>query len=345
MLMSDSYRYQPILTPAPSTLFDTAGRLQQGLFDGSVADLNLSAFRLNSVLDKPGSRLTQHFGYKQFQFVGVSGPDWLLAVAIADVRYVCSGFAYLYQQGKPAREFALLAPLGFGCLTSDSPQHGRASMGKGTKQWQIDNDASGWVLSLQTPGLQAELQLDFDQQQPLALAAPTGYNGWTYTEKNNALRVSGSLLRDGQPLDLTKARGGIDFSAGFMRRETSWRWSSINTLLDGAPFGLNLAAGVNETGLCENALWYDGNIQHLSPARFEFDRGQATPWRIRTLCGEIDLIFHSDFCRQEKLQLGLLASNFRQYAGLYSGTVRLRDGRVLQLQHCLGLAEDHYAKW
>lgn len=345
MLMSDSYRYQPILTPAPSMLFDTAGRLQQGLFDGSVADLNLSAFRLHSVLDKPGSRLTQHFGYKQFQFVGVSGPDWLLAVAIADVRYVCSGFAYLYQQGKPAREFALLAPLGFGCLTSDSPQHGRASMGTGTKQWQIDNAASGWVLSLQAPGLQAELQLDFDQQQPLALAAPTGYNGWTYTEKNNALRVSGSLLLDSQPLDLTKARGGIDFSAGFMRRETSWRWSSINTLLDGAPFGLNLAAGVNETGLCENALWYDGNIQHLSPARFEFDRGQATPWRIRTLCGEIDLIFHSDFCRQEKLQLGLLASNFRQYAGLYSGTVRLRDGRVLQLQHCLGLAEDHYAKW
>lgn len=343
--MSESYSYQPILIPAPPTLFDEAGRLQQGLYDGSVADLNLPAFHLHDVLDKPVSRLAQHFGYKQFQFVCVSGPDWLLAVAIADVRYVCSGFAYLYQQGKPTREFALLAPLGFGCLTSESPQQGKASMGKGAKQWQIDCAATRWILSVQAPGLQAELQLDFDQQQPLALAAPTGYNGWTYTEKNNALRVSGSLLLDGQALDLSRARGGIDFSAGFMRRETSWRWSSINALLDGVPFGLNLAAGVNETGLCENALWFDGNIQHLSPARFEFDRGQATPWRIRTLCGEVDLTFAADFCRQEKLQLGVLASNFRQYAGFYSGTLRLRDGRVLQLQQCLGLAEDHYAKW
>lgn len=343
--MAESSYYQPMLTPAPLKLINEHGRLQQGLFDGSVTDFNLPAFHLHSVLDKPASRLTQHFGYKQFQFVCVGGPDWLLAVAIADVRYVCSGFAYLYQQGKPVREFALLAPLGVGCLTSDSPQQGRASMGKGAKHWQIHNAASGWNLTLRAPGLQAELQLDFAGQKPLALAAPTGYNGWTYTEKNNALRVSGSLRLDGQSLDLSAARGGIDFSAGFMRRETSWRWSSINTLLDGVPFGLNLAAGVNETGLCENALWYDGNIQHLSPARFEFDRGQATPWRISTLCGEVDLTFKADFCRQEKLQLGLLASNFRQYAGFYHGTLRLRDGRVLQLQHCLGLAEDHYAKW
>lgn len=343
--MSPSLCYQPMISPAPATLINDHGKAQQGLFADSVANLNVAAFKLHSVLDKPVSRLAQHFAYKQFQFVCISGPDWLLAVAIADVRYVCSGFAYLYQHGKPVREFALLAPLGYGCLLSDSPQQGLASMGKGAKQWQIHCATTGWTLSVQAPGLQAELQLDFARQPPLALAAPTGYNGWTYTEKNNALCVSGRLLLDGQPLDLTRARGGIDFSAGFMRRETSWRWSSINTLLDGVPFGLNLAAGVNETGLCENALWHDGNIQHLSPARFEFDRGQATPWRIRTLCGEVDLTFHSDFCRQEKLQLGLLASNFRQYAGFYHGTVRLRDGRLLQLQHCLGLAEDHYAKW
>ena len=343
--MSQSLRYHPHIQPAPAALIDQNGKLQQGLFDASVAHLNVAAFRLHSVMDKPVSRLTQHFAYKQFQFVCISGPDWLLAVAIADVRYVCSGFAYLYQQGKPTREFSLLAPLGFGCLLSDSPQQGAAKMGKGSKHWQIHCGANGWTLRVQANGLMADLRLDFDQQPPLALAAPTGYNGWTYTEKNNALRVTGLLQLDGQAFDLQSARAGIDFSAGFMRRETSWRWSSINSVLQGQAFGLNLAAGVNETGLSENALWYEDQIQHLSPARFEFDRGQNTPWRVTTLCGEIDLTFEVDFCRQEKLQLGLLASNFRQYVGHYSGTVQLRDGRVLKLQSCLGLAEDHYAKW
>lgn len=343
--MSPSLCYQPIVSPTPATLIDHHGKLQQGLFDASVANLNVAAFRLHSVMDKPVSRLAQHFAYKQFQFVCISGPDWLLAVAIADVRYVCSGFAYLYQKDQPVREFALLAPLGLGCQISNSAQQGMARMGTGQKQWQINCQAQHWTLRCQAAGLLADVTLHFDRQPPLALAAPTGYNGWTYTEKNNALRVSGHLSIDGQPLDLQQARAGIDFSAGFMRRETSWRWSSINTQLDGVPFGLNLAAGVNETGLCENALWYQGQIQHVSPSRFDFDRGQTTPWRVTTLCGEVDLTFSADFCRQEKLQLGILASNFRQYVGYYSGSVRLANGRILQLDRCPGLAEDHYAKW
>ncbi len=44
--------------------------------------------------------------------------------------------------------------------------------------------------------------------------------------------------------------------------------ASINALVEGQAFGLNMAAGVNETGLCENALWWDGQIQHLKPCLF-----------------------------------------------------------------------------
>ncbi len=47
---------------------------------------------------------------------------------------------------------------------------------------------------------------------------------------------------------LDHARAGYDFSAGYMRRETSWRWASINAEINSTGIGLNLAAGVNETG-------------------------------------------------------------------------------------------------
>ena len=50
----------------------------------------------------------------------------------------------------------------------------------------------------------------------------------------------------------------------------------ISSVLFTAAFGLNMAAGVNETGLCENALWFDGQIQHLSPASFAFDKSVFT---------------------------------------------------------------------
>ncbi len=181
---------------------------------------------------------------------------------------------------------------------------------------------------------------------PLALCAPTGYNGCTYTEKSNALTVSGTLELQGKMLDLTQALAGYDFSAGFMRRQTSWRWASINAMVEGKAFGLNMAAGVNETGLCENALWFNGQIQHLSPARFVFDRKDDTKaWQVSSLCGEVQLEFQPLYCRQEKVNVGLLASNFRQYVGLYSGFVELQNGSKLQLNAVKGLSEDHYAKW
>jgi len=337
--------YSPRVEPTPDQWIAANGQPNVGLFQDSITSFNLEALDLRTEMDRPASWWRRQFGYKQFQFVALQSPEFVLAIAIADVRYVNSGFAYLYRKGLPPLQLSLLHPLAMRMQMSQSPRQGTARIGTARHGWQLTPSDAGWQVILTHPRLQVKVQIHRAQQAALALCNATGYSGWTYTEKNNALRVSGSLLSDGQPLELTKARGGIDFSAGFMRRETSWRWSSINTLLDGVPFGLNLAAGVNETGLCENALWYDGQIQHLSPARFEFDRGQNTPWRVTTLCGEIDLTFEVDFCRQEKLQLGILASNFRQYVGHYSGTLQLNDGRVLQLQHCLGLAEDHYAKW
>lgn len=346
-----SFCYKPRKSTTPSQLIAANGQPQFGLFEQSVPELNFQQFDFRTVLDKPAGRLARFFAQKQFQFVTVGGVDWLLAVAIADIRYASSGFAYLYQTEQPAFEKGLLLPLQFGCQMSLSPIAGLAKLHAGKTQWRIIPGADCWQLQVDCGPLQASLILHKQQQAPLALCAPTGYQGFTYTEKNNALLVTGQLSLANKPFDLQHARAGYDFSAGFMRRQTNWRWASINTVLAAnqstpRPFGLNLAAGVNETGLCENALWLDGELQHLSPAQFQFDRYQPqSRWHIRTLCDELQLEFTPLYCRQEKVQAGLLASNFRQYVGHYQGEVRLNDGRSLQLERCLGLAEDHYAKW
>lgn len=339
-------RYQPNLTPAPARLIQHDGDAVYGLFDGSVPRLNFTDFDYRTVLDGKASQLARHFQFKQFQFVSVTGPNWLLAVAIADIRYASSGFAYLYQQDATTVEKGLLLPLQLGCQMSQSPTSGRAQLHLGKTRWHLDLNNHSWQLELECGELQASLQLERQQQQPLALCAPTGYQGLTYTEKNNALVVTGQLKLGERQFDLSEARGGYDFSAGFMRRRTNWRWASINTLLQNEPFGLNLANGVNETGLCENALWYQGKIQHLSPVQFQLNRRQPNQnWQLHTLCGEVELEFQPLYCRQEKVQAALLTSNFRQYVGYYQGNIMLADGSKLQLQQCLGLAEDHYAKW
>ncbi|WP_233009576.1 DUF2804 domain-containing protein [Rheinheimera faecalis] len=339
--------YKPLLTKAPAQLFQTNGKPAFGLFDRSVADFNLQDFIYQNLMDNKAGALARYFNYKQFQFICVTGSDWLLAVAIADIRYANSGFAYLYRfDTNQTVSKGVLLPGALGCQMSDSPSAGEAKQSFGAYKVAIKTSATNWQLKIDTKELKANLTIEKAKQMPLALCAPTGYNGFTYTEKSNALAVSGTLELQGKTLDLTQALAGYDFSAGFMRRQTSWRWASINAMVEGQAFGLNMAAGVNETGLCENALWFNGQIQHLSPATFGFDRkDDKKPWQISSLCGEVQLEFSPLHCRQEKVNIGLLASNFRQYVGLYTGFVVLQNGTKLQLNAVKGLAEDHYAKW
>ena len=339
--------YQPLVTAAPLQLIQTNGQPALGLFDASVADFNLQDFVYLNLMDNKASTLARYFHYKQFQFICVTGSDWLLAVAIADIRYANSGFAYLYRfDTNQAVSKGLLLPGALGCRMSDSPSAGDAKQHFAAYKVVIKTSPTDWQLTIDTKELKACLTIEKASQMPLALCAATGYNGFTYTEKSNALKVTGSLEFQGKTLDLTQALAGYDFSAGFMRRQTSWRWASINAMVEGTAFGLNMAAGVNETGLCENALWFNGHIQHLSPATFVFDRKDDTKaWQVSSLCGEVQLEFQPLYCRQEKVNIGLLASNFRQYVGLYTGFVKLQNGTKLQLNAVKGLAEDHYAKW
>lgn len=348
--------YHPLVIPAPQRLIQSDGQPIFGLFSDSVPDLAWADFDYRSIMDQPVTGLRRYFAQKQFQFATVAGQqqdqnghtkEWLLAVAIAHIGYVSSGFVYLYRQDQPVFAKSILQPLRRGCQMSASPQQGLAKLQAGALCWQFALTSDSWHVQIAADTLQADLVLKRQPtQRPLALCAPTGYQGTTYTEKNNALSISGHLQLAADTFSLQNARGGYDYSAGFMRRTTNWRWASIHTTLAAGNFGLNLANGVNETGLTENALWWQGQIQYLSPAQFEFSRYQPnSPWQIRTLCGELALTFEPLYCRQERLNTLFLQNNFRQYVGLYSGRITLADGQELQLERCLGLAEDHYAKW
>ncbi|HJS16212.1 MAG TPA: DUF2804 domain-containing protein, partial [Rheinheimera sp.] len=328
MPKSTMNNYLPRLAATPQQLIQNNGQPAFGLFDGSIPDFNLQDFVYQNLMDNKASTLARYFNYKQFQFICVTGSDWLLAVAIADIRYANSGFAYLYRfDTNQAISKGLLLPGALGCRMSDSPSAGEAKQHFGAYKVAIKISPTNWQLNIDTKELKASLTIEKTEQMPLALCAPTGYNGWTYTEKSNALAVSGTLELQGKSQDLTQALAGYDFSAGFMRRQTSWRWASINAMVESQAFGLNMASGVNETGLCENALWLNGQIQHLSPASFVFDRkDDKKAWQVSSLCGEVQLEFTPLYCRQEKVNIGLLASNFRQYVGLYTGFVVLQNG-------------------
>ncbi|MED5504466.1 MAG: DUF2804 domain-containing protein [Pseudomonadota bacterium] len=308
--------------------------------------LQLDAFQYLNEMDLPASSWRKRFDYKQFQFVSIVTDKYIIGVAIADIRYLASGFCYVFDtETHELVEQQWLKPFNMGYQTQPSSWNSQAYLASDTIQFNIENGL--WHIQLSTDLIQADLRLTPEPGSlPLMLCTPTAYSGWTYTQKHNALTIHGQMSVKGQPQDLSNAVAGYDFSAGYMRRETSWRWASINHRREDKSIGLNLAAGVNETGNCENVSWIDGERHLMSPVHFEFSRmHQEASWRITSQDKRVDLIFKPKNQRSEKKNFWFLKSNFRQFVGYFSGYLIDDNGIKHELDEVMGLTEDHYAKW
>ncbi|MGL4613307.1 MAG: DUF2804 domain-containing protein [Shewanella sp.] len=340
---------------APKRLIGPSGSPQFGHFDGIVHNLGLAHFHYCNTMDKPASAWAKHFDFKQFQFISLVTPRYVIGVALADIAYLGSAFCYAYEiQNQRLIEQQWLRPLRLGYRMTPSPYQGLGQIGRAGNRLQFTIVEGEWQLVIDTPRIQAEISLQPPALSlPMALCTPTGYNGWTYTQKHNGLAVKGRLMVDHEPQPLNLALAGYDFSAGFMRRDTSWRWASISAQIAQGIMGLNLAAGVNETGANENVFWINGERHLLGPVQFEFVRRSgdsdrdsgAEVWRIYSLNGQVNLQFVARRCRSEKRNFILLKSHFRQYIGLFSGTIIDNGGHRYELTEVLGLTEDHYARW
>ena len=330
-------------------LIDDKGRLQAGVFSAPVDTINYLDYDLRTVMDRPRSAWARKWRFNQFQFVSAMGADWLFGLAIVDLKLVSNAFFYLYDfRSGEMQERSLLQPLARRTTIEPQPETGVASFRRSSSQIRIVPEGTTRHVSVTAPGgVRVELALQRDDD-PLRVASQAGYNGWVYTRKSAGLPVRGQVRWGGKHYDCDdRVRGAIDWSCGYMRRETAWNWASLaGVLADGRSVGLNLAAGVNETGVTENALWLDGRCLKLGMAQFEFDRYRPdAPWRVTTSDGRVALRFLPEGVRQEKLDVLVMASNFRQYAGTFEGVVRDEGGQEVLIQGLRGLMEDHFARW
>ena len=91
----------------------------------------------------------------------------------------------------------------------------------------------------------------------------------------------------------------------------------------------------------ENAVWIDGQLHQLSPARFDLSE---EVWQMGTEDGAVELRFTPDGMRHENINMGIVVSKFEQRFGRFSGTIRVGD-EVIEVDDWFGLAEDHKAVW
>ncbi len=334
----------------PSSLITPNGAVRLGVFAEPIEQVNHRDFDLRSPMGRPVGALGRWLGFNQFEFLGGLCDQVGFGVALANVRYAGTAFAYVQERDTGTRTtFSITRPLGLGFSMVQTPESGSSTLSTGTLKVEMQATPTGRVLRAKADGFLIDAEFDETALEPMRICTRAGATGWVYARKTAGHPVRGTLRWRGRTLDLGTAGvlGHHDWSAGYMRRETFWNWGCISgRTVDGRTLGLNASCGVNETSFGESCFWLDGALHRLPGIHFEYDRTDLhKPWHLSDEQGRLSLDFEAEGAHVERIQAGIVASNFTQLLGRYTGTLTTADGETIEVKDQPGYAEWHYAKW
>lgn len=265
---------------------------------------------------------------KRWQFLSIISDDALVSAAIADFGYLGFSFGYAFHRHRQVtRYFQKVVPLAFGTNVSQDPWHSRSSFKHLGIRANLDHERA--LFSLKCPDFAVDASYERGEPCHSSWSLP---GGQTRTAKLMGMPTHGVLKWDDEDLSL-EGHGLFDWTCGSMPWETSWKWSAGIGWWGDRLIAWNLRTGFDDPTQAENAIWIEGKPYH--PGRAEISAEDT--WSISS--DELQLLFHPEGERSENLNLGVIASRYRQPWGIYQGTYR---GEHLQ---GFGVAEEHWARW
>ncbi len=326
-------------------LIDNQGNPVRGWIREPVVRVNHMDYALRTPTGRLRSKTARRWLFKQFVFIGINTPDILAGLAVVDLQYAANGFFYVYDKHNRCLTEIKNTALPGRVRIAPSPENLAAEFR--TRRLQIG--LSGKQVSARGDGLALTAELLPSACEPLRICTRTGFRGWTFTRKQSPIPLSGRLQMGERSwqLDPTSSLGIMDWTAGYLRRETFWNWAAIAAVLpDGRRLGLNLSCGVNETEATENAFWIDDRLVKVDTVQFAYDEQEKDgKWRIFSADGRVDLVFTPADARRENLNALVVVSRFTQYVGTFSGVLKDEQANEVRLESCPGWTEEHFARW
>lgn len=331
-------------------LIGPGGQPEFGILDATPAHINWRDADARNDLGAPRRGWRKRMSYKHFEYFGIVADDLFAGCALIDTGWVGSAFAYAYRPSTGVMDAtSMRRPLGAGLALTDHPDSGSSTLHSRALRARLDYTADERQLTVHTrSGLRIEAACaeGLGHCDPMSLCTRTGRHGWTYARKIAGTPAFGTVSFGGETIDLDSigAFAHHDYSAGFMRRETFWHWACLSGRDAGHRIGLNVSAGVNETGASENCVWVDGQRYPVGPTTFTVAQGDA-PWQVHSSDAAVALTFTPCGRHTERINAGVLASDFRQDFGHFSGRLAPVGGPVLEIEALPGFCEDHFSRW
>ncbi len=348
----------PPLAAAPPALLDASGAARLGAFSGDLPEVDLAALAPAGL----AGWLVRTLRAKRWTYAMAASDDVLAALAIVEAGWFAGGFAWALdcRSGAVIWEASAAGLPGRNATVPASARDGaRARLRASGLALDMARDAGTWRLSAASSDRAFALDASLGgpgAPAPFALVVAVPGGGVRATQKSAALPASGTVRVRGRTLALDGGSGGVDFTAGLLARETSWRWAFGTGRAEGAPLGFNLCAGfgVPAADAGENAgfrgSWPslasapENGPWRLPPVAFEIG-GEKEAWRIAGAGGALELVFRPQGAHREARNLGILRTRFAQIAGTFEGRIPGPGGEAIAIAAMPGVVEDHWAVW
>jgi hypothetical protein len=328
-----------------------------GWYDAPVPVVDLDAAPIGGLAARAAwlSRMRT----KRWQFFLIDAPACVFGLAVVDTGYMGNTFAYVFNKADGRlREHNELSPLGRGVRVAAPSRRDDSFVSLARVDVRIENRpeegrreiVGRFEATKAAPELTFKLVVHDEPaaRAPMIVCWPVGRRRSAYVHKNGGMPVEGEI-RIGDEIhvvSLEHGRANMDHTIGFLGYRTYWRWASGSATSDE---GVRLAFDVdlvrNNGRINRNCfMWFDERIERLSEVRFDFDVPDR-PWHIHSTDGRLDLQFEPRGQRVDRLETGLLAYDFTQPLGVFTGTLIDAQGHSHRLPETWGVAEEHYARW
>lgn len=334
-------------------LVQANGRPRLGQFDTTPETINWRDADYRSVMGRSLPAWRRRLAFKQFEYFGLVSEDLIAGCALANLQFVGAAFVYAFRPSDGAmHSVSVRAPLARGMALTNQPMASSSVLDTRKLSVRLDYSADAKRLQVHSrDGLRIDATFEESPSacEPMSLCTQAGRNGWVYARKIAGVPATGNVSSKLGSINLKQvgAYAHHDYSAGFMRRETYWNWACLSgQAATGQRVGLNVSCGVNETSASENCCWIDGQRYALPGVLFDYSRSDLNaPWRVYSADGAVDLQFQPLGRHTERLNAWLLASDFRQDFGRFSGWLRPAEGPAINVDGLLGFCEDQFARW
>jgi len=340
---SEHPRARPRPLPPPPARLVEAGAPVEGTWAGPLRDAGFDGLAGEYARGFLERRLVE----KRWQALFLATPQAMISLAIVDAGYLSSGILSVFDRG--ARRVLIdsnpvLPPLF--AWVADEPNDGMRAVLTGPRIGARIERSGGRILATaRWGGVALDLALDArGAPPPMTAACKLGPGRFNFTQKLVGLAAEGEVRVGNARFAARGEPAGLDFTHGYLARDTSWRWAFASARQGGRLIGFNLSEGFMQSS--ENAVWIDGAPCSVGPVRFAFEPGaQLAPWRIRSDDGSLDLTFQPEGCRSQSVDLKVVVSKYLQPFGVFSGHLTTASGDRLEVDSLPGVTEDHIARW